>query len=505
MSKSKIIIIGGGVSGLSSACYLAQMGYDVLILEKNESLGGRARQFKEKGFTFDMGPSWYWMPEVFENFFQDFGSSVSEHYLLKRLDPSYRVYFKDHFRDIPADIKQFLDFVESLEKGAAKKMEQFLEEAAYKYRVGMDKMVWKPGLSVTELLDLDLISGVVKLDVFKSMTAHIQSLFKNPDLIQLLEFPILFLGDMPRRTPALYSLMNYADIKLGTWYPERGMFQIIEGMERVAKSLGVKIFTNAEVKGFAFNENSIVGVNTKDQTINCDAVVASADYHHIEQKVLPKAYRLYDEAYWQNRKMAPSSLIFYLGIDKKLNNLQHHNLFFDENFNEHAVEIYEQVRWPSKPLFYVSVTSKTDERSAPENCENLFILIPVAPDLTSSETLRQSYLEMVLDRIEKRTGESIRGHIIYQRSYAHEEFISDYHSFKGNAYGLSNTLMQTSVLKPKMKNKKLKNLYYTGQLTVPGPGVPPAIISGKVVAKLINKAFEQVTTNTNTSSHESTI
>jgi phytoene desaturase len=503
MQKSEAIIIGAGISGLSSACYLSKYGFEVTLVEKNESIGGRARQFKADGFTFDMGPSWYWMPEVFDNFFADFSCQTNQFYELKRLDPSYRVYFPNEYKDIPADLDAFLALVESMETGAAEKMKWFLEEAAYKYRVGMDKMVWKPGLSFSELLDKELISGVVKLDVFKSMTTHIKSLFKNPQLIQLLEFPVLFLGDMPKRTPALYSLMNYADIKLGTWYPEKGMFEIIKAMRDVALSLGVKIIAGAEVSNFIIEDKQIKGVLTSKGKFQADVVIASADYHHVEQQLLPKEYRMYDEAYWDKRKMAPSSLIFYLGINKKIKNLLHHNLFFDESFDAHAEEIYEKPNWPQKPLFYASVTSKTDLASAPEGCENLFILIPVAPNLKSNERLREKYYEQVMNRLEERTGESIKASVIFKRSFAHEEFIADYHSFKGNAYGLANTLMQTSILKPSIKNKKLSNLYYAGQLTVPGPGVPPSIISGKVVATLIAKEIK--TTKTTPIVHESTI
>ncbi len=492
MSKTSALVIGAGISGFSAACYLAKYGYDVTIIEKNALVGGRARQFKAEGFTFDMGPSWYWMPEVFDNFFSDFNYQTKDFYTLKRLDPSYRVYFPDDYKDIPADMKAFLALVESMEAGAADKMIAFLDEAAYKYRVGMDKMVWKPGLSVLELLDKELVGGVLKLDVFKSMTAHVKSMFKNPKLIQLLEFPVLFLGDMPKRTPALYSLMNYADIKLGTWYPERGMHQIIEGMKKLAESLGVRIITNAEVLHFDINQRQITAAHTTVGKLEADVIIASADYHHIEQEILPKAYRVYDSAYWESRKLAPSSLIFYVGVNKKIKNLLHHNLFFDADFDVHASEIYEQAQWPKQPLFYVSVVSKTDSASAPEGCENLFILIPVAPNLSSDDKLREKYFQMVMDRIERRTGESIRQHIVYNRSYAHEEFVADYHSFKGNAYGLANTLMQTSILKPKIKNKKLDNLYYTGQLTLPGPGVPPSIISGKVVATLVKKEFKTI-------------
>jgi phytoene desaturase len=305
-----------------------------------------------------------------------------------------------------------------------------------------------------------------------------------------MEFPVLFLGALPQNTPALYSLMNYADMALGTWYPMGGMFKIVEGMAALAQAEGVDIRYNQEVQSFTTNQaQRIEQVVTATDTFEADVVVASADYHHVEQQLLPTSQRSYSAAYWQKRVMAPSSLIFYLGINKRLQKLQHHNLFFDEDFEPHAREIYETPRWPTNPLFYVSAPSQTDATVAPAGCENLFILIPVAPDLEDTPAIREKYYDLVLQRLEKLTGQSIREHVIFKRSYAHQDFITDYHAFKGNAYGLANTLWQTALLKPSLKSKKVKNLYYTGQLTVPGPGVPPSLISGQVVAHEVQQAY----------------
>ncbi len=480
-----IAVIGSGFSGLAAAACLAQKGHKVTVLEKNDHLGGRARQFQAEGFTFDMGPSWYWMPDVFESYFQLFGKSAADFYTLKRLDPSYSVFFgKDEVWEIPAEMDAMEALFERIEPGSALQLRKFLAEAAYKYEVGINDLVYKPGLKLGEFADARLLNGLLKMHVLKSFHSYVRKYFTDSRLIRLLEFPILFLGAMPRNTPALYSLMNHADISLGTWYPMGGMYRIVEGMVDLAKSLGVEFQTGSPVSHLPVDGQFIRQLDLNGGHFPADAVVASADYHHVEQHLLPASHRRYTEDYWDKRTMAPSCLLFYLGLNKRLTGLQHHNLFFDEDFHRHAEEIYETPKWPTKPLFYACVPSLTDSTVAPEGHENLFLLVPVAPNLEDPEEVREKYYNLVMDRLESLTGQSIRPHVIYKRSYAHRDFESDYHSFKGNAYGLANTLRQTAILKPSILNKKVKNLFYTGQLTVPGPGVPPSIISGQVVANL---------------------
>jgi phytoene desaturase len=490
MNKNKVCVIGSGFAGISAATHLADLGHEVFLLEKNESAGGRARKFNAKGFTFDMGPSWYWMPDVFDRYFAHFGKKVSDYYQLERLDPSYTVVFgKDEFVDIPADFGQLKNLFESYEKGSGERLEAFLKQAAYKYEVGINDLVYKPSRSLLEFADIRFLSGIVKMDVFTSMAKHVRRYFTNPKLLQLVEFPVLFLGAIPENTPALYSLMNYADMKLGTWYPKGGMHEIIKGMVSLAEEKGVKFHYNQEVTNFRYIDGKIDAAVTKTDIFEADVVVAGADYHHVDQHIVAPEYKNYSESYWDKRVMAPSSLIYYLGINKRLDKLRHHNLFFDADFKGHAKEIYETPVWPSKPLFYASVPSKTDSTVAPQGQENLFLLMPVAPNLQDGEEVRELYFNVMMDRLEKLTGQSIRDAIVFKRSYAHSDFKNDYHAYKGNAYGLANTLMQTAILKPAIKNKRLKNLFFTGQLTVPGPGVPPSLISGQVVAKEVHKEF----------------
>ena len=492
-NRKKVIVIGSGFSGLSTAAFLAKSGrYDVTVVEKNDTLGGRARQFKADGYTFDMGPSWYWMPDVFDRFFAMFDKKVADYYELVRLDPSYTVCFgKDHFVNLPASLSELYALFEKHEPGSSTKLQQFLKEAKYKYEVGMNEFVHKPSHSIFEFADFRILQSLFKLQMFVSMESYLKRLFKNDYLLQILKFPVLFLGATPAKTPALYSLMNYADLELGTWYPKGGMVKIVEGMVSLAKELGVQFVTNAEVNQIEAHHGKVSAVHTTEASYPADVVVSGADYQHTEQKLLKKEWRYYSEKYWDSRVMAPSSLLFYLGINKRIEGLQHHNLFFDEDFGLHAHEIYESPKWPTKPLFYVCAPSKTDNEVAPPGHENLFLLMPVAPNLADGEAVRAQYFNVMMDRLEHLTNQSIKPYITYKKSFAHSDFKQAYHSFKGNAYGLANTLFQTAFLKPKMRSKKLENLFYTGQLTTPGPGVPPSIISGEVVAKEVIRYLEK--------------
>jgi phytoene desaturase len=489
----KVIVIGAGFAGLAAATLLAKAGHSVTILEKNDQPGGRARIWQQDGFTFDMGPSWYWMPDVFENYFSLFGKSPAHFYHLSRLDPGYRIYYgKGDIVDVPADMGALEALFEQLEPGSSTGLREFLEQAAYKYKVGMGEYVFKPSHSITEYFDFGLLKKSLGIQLLTSMSKHVRQYFKNPKLIKLLEFPVLFLGATPQNTPAMYSMMNYADLVLGTWYPLGGMHQIVKAMVSLAENYGVEILLNTEVTHIEVADGFASTIETSRGAYKADLIIAGADYEHVDQHLINKPHQNYTPEYWDKRTMSPSSLLYYIGVNKLVQNVEHHNLFFDEDFELHAKEIYTDPQWPTKPLFYVSCTSKTDTSAAPDGCENLFFLMPLAPGLHDDEALREKYFNLMLDRFEAVTGEKIRDNIVVKRSYAMNDFKADYHSFKGNAYGLANTLTQTAFLKPAMRAKKIKNMLYTGQLTVPGPGVPPALISGQIVAeeasKMLNKS-----------------
>jgi phytoene desaturase len=485
--EKTIAIIGSGFSSLAASCYLAQQGYRVTIYEKNDSIGGRARQFKKDGFTFDMGPSWYWMPDVFERFFNDFNKKSSDFYTLIKLNPAYRVYFGiNDFINIYDNLEEIKTTFEAIEKGSGLKLEAFINQAKGNYDIAIKNLVYRPGVSPLELITPQT---ALKLNQFLgSVSNDVRKKFKNERLIQILEFPVLFLGAKPTKTPSFYNFMNYADFGLGTWHPKTGMFDVVRGIEKLAIELGVTIETNAAIEKIIVENNIATGILKNGKTIKVDIILSGADYQHTET-LLEKTHRSYSEKYWDSRVFAPSSLLFFVGFNKKIANVTHHALFFDVDFNQHAADIYDNPKWPEAPLFYANFPSKTDESAAPPGMESGFFLIPLAPGIKDSEELREEYFEKIITRFEQLTQQKIRNNIIFKRSFCKNDFVADYNAYKGNAYGMANTLLQTAFLRPKLKSKKVRNLYFTGQLTVPGPGVPPALISGKLVAELIQKSL----------------
>ena len=481
----KALVIGSGFSGLSSAAFLSKNGFEVTLVEKNKTVGGRARIFHEKGYSFDMGPSWYWMPEIFENFFNEFNLKIEDLYDLKQLDPGFKIVFKDQEINLPSSWNEICHLFDKYEENGADKLNKFMEDAQQKYSIGLDFLYNSPGVSIRELFNPQILKNINKLQLLTSYRNHIKKYFSNEYLINILEFPVLFLGTSAKHTPALYSLMAYSGIKQGTFYPIGGFNAVIKSMEKLCLDLGVNIFTGSEVKKINIKNKKVVSVSTQNDEIETDYLIASADYAHVENQLLEKKYRNYSTEYWNKKNFSPSSLLFYLGVSKKLNKLDHHTLFFDEDIEQHSNDIYEKPIWPKKPLFYACCPAKTDPKVAPKDKENLFILVPIAAGLNDTEEIREEYFKIVMKRLEKFCGEKITEHIEYKKSYCVNDFITDYNAFKGNAYGLANTLMQTANLKPKIVNKQVENMYYTGQLTVPGPGVPPSIISGQLVAEQI--------------------
>ncbi|MFY9241752.1 MAG: phytoene desaturase family protein [Polaribacter sp.] len=481
-----IHIIGSGFSSLAASCYLAKQGYNVTVLEKNSTLGGRARQYKNEGFTFDIGPTWYWMPDVFERFFADFGKKPSDYYQLERLKPAYEVYFdKDDSITIPGNLEEIYKIFEEEEKGSSKHLKKFLDSAKANYETAVLDLVYKPGVSPLELVTPTTIARVSQF--FSTIRDQVRKNIKSQKLIKILEFPVLFLGAKPSNTPAFYNFMNYADFGLGTWHPIGGMYKVVEGMVALATSLGVNFKVNSNIEKIVTNsENEVIGLKVNGNDLKTDLVLSGADYHHTET-LLDEKVRQYSEKYWSKRTFAPSSLLFYVGFGKKIENVSHHTLFFDSDFDVHAKDIYDTPKWPDNPLFYASFSSITDANLAPEYKEAATFLIPLAPGLKDTEELREEYFNKIITRLEHLTNQDVKKNIIFKKSFCVNDFISEYNSYKGNAYGLANTLFQTAFLRPKIKSKKVKNLYFTGQLTVPGPGVPPALISGKIAADLIIK------------------
>ncbi|HRI00643.1 MAG TPA: phytoene desaturase family protein [Saprospiraceae bacterium] len=484
-TKKHIIVVGAGISGLTAAIELSSNPeLEVTVIDKNGEIGGRARSFEWNGFHYDMGPSWYWMPEIFERFFKEHGEDLSKYFELLRLDPSYRVFFKQDRFDKPDDFEEALLKFESLQKGSSEFIRRFIRDAEFKYNAGMNTYVRTPADSMVEYFNFEVLSSFFKMDMFKSIDKEIRKGIQDEKLLQLLLFPILFLGAKPTETPALYSLMNYADLVLGTHYPKGGMIQLMNAFYQLALKKGVRFELNTELKRILAKDNNVYAIQTSKSELPCDGLIATGDYQHIDTHCLPQQYKQYDEQYWNSRKLAPSCLLFYLAIDKKLQGLLHHNLFFDTDFDAHSQSIYNLHTYPEQALFYVCVPSITDPSVAPMGKENVFILVPLSVEMSVDEAQERRLFEQIIHRIEAKTNQSIQEHILFKRSYNKDHFIEDYYSYKGNAYGLSNVISQTAFLKPKIKHKKLKNMFFAGQLSHPGPGLPPSLISGQLAAQL---------------------
>jgi len=489
MEQKSIIVIGSGFGGLSAAALLAKDGHKVKVIEKNEQPGGRASVYKIKGFTFDMGPSWYLMPDVFEKFFGEFGEKPENYLQLKRLDPAYRVFFsKEDIVNISSDLNKNKELFEKLEKGGSQKLSEYLDKSEYQYNIAMNDFIYKDYKHFTDFLKPKLIVEGTKLHMFDKLDNYAKRFFLSDKIRKILEYTIVFLGGSPYDSPALYSLMSHVDFNLGVWFPiGGGIGQLVEAMVKIAEKYNVDFEFNNPVKKIIVKNGIVKGVETQKGIYDADIVIANADYPYVETTLLEKEYISYNNKYWDKKKIAPSAFLMYLGLNKKLESLTHHNLYFDSNWENHFDEIFHNPKWPDNPSYYVSCTSKTDKTVAPKDCENVFILVPVAPDLNDTDEIRDKYSDKILKHLENLTGEKIINSIIYKKIFTHRDFSDRYNAYKGTALGLAHTLKQTAVFRPSHNSKKVKNLYYTGHYNHPGIGVPMVIISSQILAEEIKK------------------
>lgn len=490
------VVIGSGFGGLSAAGYLAREGYGVTVVEKNSWVGGRARVLERDGFRFDMGPSWYWMPGEHDKWFRDMGVERSDYYDLRRVDPSYKVYYgdsepgeRDNVVTIPANLEEAKRIFERYETGAGERLEEYLEECRQKYDLAMATYIYKNYDTLFDFINAKTMRNLGTLNIARSYKGMIKKYFKHPYLRKILEFPVVFLGSSARKTPAIYTLMNYIDFILGTWYPTGGFGRVVEAMMDVDRALGVEFRFNRPVTRLEVENGRVTRVICEsaegEEALPADVVVANADYHHVEQDLLPPESRSFSTASWNRRSLAPGVLNFYVGLNKKFHSFGHHTFFFDSDWDTHFRAVYEKPDWLEKPLFYIHAPSISDSTSAPEGKEAVFILVPIAPGLDETEEIRERYFDDVIERIERLTGESFREQIEFVESYSLRDFARDFNAFKGNAFGLGQTLFQTAYFRTANYSRKVSNLYFSGHYTVPGTGTTMSTISGNVVTKRI--------------------
>ena len=487
-SGKQVVVVGAGIGGMAAAAQLAKDGFHVTVVERNDQAGGRARIWQKDGYTFDLGPSWYLMPEVFERFFANFGKKTTDYYELVKLDPSYRVFFgPGEMHDVPPDRARTEALFDRLEPGGGAKLARYLDEAAYKYKVAVGEFLYRDYRTLFDFLNWRMMTEGLKLNVLGKLDAAVRRRFADRRARQILEYAMVFLGTSPNDAPAMYALMSHVDLTQGVFYPLGGLSAVAQGLRRLAEEQGVRFLLSTEVTKIATENGRAVRVEARGPdgaavALPCDAVLANADYAHVETELLDAADRTYPRRYWDTRVVAPSMFLLYLGVKKRLEKLVHHNLYFQENWNVHFDAIFKQPAWPEEPCFYVSCIAKTDPGMAPPGRENVFVLVPVAAGLDDSDAVREAYAEKTIRHVEKITGEEIAPHIETKRIFSHRDFAGDYRAWQGTALGISHVLLQTAVFRPAMRSKKVANLYFAGQYTHPGIGVPMVMIAAEVSA-----------------------
>jgi phytoene desaturase len=492
MAKQSVVIIGGGFGGLAVACLLGKKGYDVTVLEKNEQMGGRASVFKAEGFTFDMGPSWYLMPDVFEKFFTSLDEDINEYLALNRLDPSYRIFFKDVYDqpfDIASDIKKDSAIFEQIEPGSSKKLKEYLDRSEYVYKTAIDKFLYRNYDSVKDFISPSLAKEATKLALFSNMDRYVRKFFKSTELQKIMQYPLVFLGSSPFNAPAIYSLMSHVDFNQGVFYPDGGFGSVVKALESIAQKHNVKLETNANVSKIITKKGTAIGVTVNGGDVYADIVISDADPFFTEQKLLQPKERDHSDKYWKSRTLAPSALLMYLGVKGELPQLTHHNLIFSKDWKKNFGQIFDDPQWPDDPSLYISNPSKSDGSVAPKGHENLFVLVPIPSGLKYSQKQLEAYANKILKTISQETKiPDLWDRIVYKRLFCVDDFASRYNSMNGTGLGLAHTLKQTAVFRPKNVSKKVKNLYYVGANVHPGIGVPTTLISAELlIRRLHNK------------------
>ena len=504
-SDPSIAVIGSGFGGLSAACYLADAGADVTLVEKNEQLGGRASTLTADGFRFDMGPSWYLMPDVFERFFGAFDRRPEDYYEIEHLDPHYRIFFKDGDRiDVTADRDRTKETFEAYEPGAGEALDRYLAKSRENYEVGMEHFVYTDRPRFRDWFDRDVLRNARGLSLLGSMQDHVERYFEHPKLQQLVQYSLVFLGGSPATTPAIYNLMSHVDFTLGVHYPDGGMGAVVDGIATLADELGVAVYTDHEVTSIEGKRGGFLlrAMGPADEAVKfpVDLVVSDADYRHTEMALLPPEKRQYDRSYWESRTYAPSAFLLYLGVEGDVENLAHHTLVLPLDWEGHFTQLFDAPSWPDDPAYYLCVPSKTDDSVAPDGHSNLFVLVPVAAGLDDTPERRRAYRDLVLADVAAHTGVDLRDRIVFERTFTVSDFADRYNSANGTALGLAHTLRQTALFRPRRRSTAVDGLYFTGAYTTPGIGVPMCLISGELTADAVLAAEPWITTDRSTGS-----
>lgn len=491
MSQKKVIVIGAGYGGMAIANLLGKAGYSVVVLEKNDEPGGRIAVIKKDGYVFDIGPSWYLMPEVFEQYYSLFDASANERLELIRFTPGYKVFFDDKPEVfIQGDVGKDKAVFEAIEPGAGKKLEDYVRRSSIAYHLAVKQFLYNNFSSPKDLVSWQVIKNAHRMIplALGNLDRYVSRYFKDQRLKQLLEYHMVFLGSSPFQAPAIYTLMSHLDFISGVYYPKRGMLSLVDDMKALGTEYDITYRCATSVKRIVTNDGLSTGVELENgEIIDADIVVSNADLYHTETKLLDETARSFGESYWKKRQPGPGALLVSLGIKGVLPELVHHNLYFVDDWRGNFKAIYEDQSVPSAPSMYVCNPTKTDPFLAPDGNENVFILIPLPAGVSLDDKQEEDIANKAVAQFSKVSGiGDLESRIVTKHIFGPDDFKDRFNAWDYNAFGGESHLLRQSIfMRTPNQSKKIKNLYYVGAGTLPGIGLPMCLIGAELTYKKI--------------------
>jgi 1-hydroxy-2-isopentenylcarotenoid 3,4-desaturase len=500
LTQKTAVVIGGGIAGLATAALLAKAGMSVKLFESRDSVGGRASLWEKDGFRFDMGPSWYLMPDAFEQFFNLMGTTADKELKLERLSPAYQTR-NEGLGDklmMSENLDEIKAMFEGIEKGSGAKLQEYLESAESAYDLSIKHFLYTNFRDPRSFFHKDVLAKMgtfVKL-LLTSLYDFSGKYVKDERLKKMLNFPAVFLGASPYKTPSMYHLMTHVDMNQGVFYPQGGLYTVIEAIERLAKANGVEIHTSSPVTKILSQDGKAKGVLVGNQEYLADTVIASADLQFVETQLLDDKDRSLPQKWWDNKTPGPSAMLLYLGVKGKIEQLDHHTLLYTRDWAKNFAEVFKKADGksiiPNPASLYICMPSKTDASVAPEGYENIFVLVPIAADPSIGrggiDRAGDESFELEADRIIEQVANwceipDLAERIVVRRTMGPKNFEDELNAWSGTALGMAHTLTQSAFFRPKNYSKKVKNLFYTGHNTIPGIGLPMCLIGAELVYK----------------------
>lgn len=486
----RVVIIGAGMGGLATALRLAYQGFAVNVLEKQSRPGGRSNILEENGFRVDTGPTILVMKNALKDTYSAIGQDINRRLNLVQIDPNYRIYYHDGTHlDLSSDMARVAQEVEKIQPGSAEHLFRFIGESAKKYELGMD-FVDRNYEHITDLANPTALVRLLQTRAYQNLYHQVSDFFQNDKLSKAFSFHSMFLGLSPFDAQAMYSLITYADLALGMWYPMGGIYRIVEDMLELAADLGVVIRTNAAVARICIHDGRVTGVSLESgEEIQADLVISNADLPYTYRKLIDSQYRKrYSDQRLNQMSYSCSGFILFLGIDKRYTHLKHQALYFSEDYKANLDAIFKTKTIPEEPSFHLNVPTVTDPSLAPPGHSLLYILAPM-PNLESNidwDAAAPNVRDKLLLQLDRIVDPDLRKHIVWERQYRPTDWLKDVNAEYGTAFGsLSHGFFQSSYFRPHNKAYEISGLYFVGQSTYPGIGLPMVQISAKLVTERI--------------------